>query len=198
MKRTEIDKLFTAYVVRFTTIGYTIFTAGMNGSQGEIAKVLLKKGNDLKIVIMEDKLGGIEEAHLNFIQIKIGTYTKEIPTSNLMTIWLQDFDYFVTDKFYLIGKKDYHNIEANWYGTFEEAKVALQKGVKRSCLKEITEYYSLNKVPDSIKNHVRTFRGYKKVKDSDIQVKVKTDEWFNHTYLIYAKDKLIFTNNFKN
>ena len=198
MKRAELNKLFTAYVVRYTTLGYTIFTEGMSGHQGEIAKVLLKKDNDLKIVIMENKHGGREENFMEFIQIKIGTYTKEILAANSMTVWLQDFDYFVTDKFYLIGEKNYWNIDADWYGTLEEAKAALEKGLERYNMRETSEEHLLNKIPESVKNHVRTLWGYKRVKDSEIQVKVKTDKWFNHTYLIYAKDKLLFTNNFKN
>ena len=193
MKRTEIDKLFTAYVVRYTTIGYTIFTAGMSGHQGEIAKVLLKKDNDLKIIVMEEKHGGSEEKYLDFIQIKVGTYTKKIPAGRLLTIWLQDFDYFVTDKFYLIGEKKYRNPEADWYGTFEEAKAALEKGYERYRLREISEEHLLNKVPESIKNHIRTIWGCKRVKDSAIKVEVKTGSWCNHMYYIYAKDRLIFT-----
>ena len=193
MKRVELNKLFTAYVVRYTALGYTIFTEGMSGHQGEIAKILLKKNDDLKIILMEEKCGDREDHYMDFIQIRIGTYTKKIPVSDSPTIWLQDFDYFVTDKFYLIGKKKYHNPEANWYGTFEEAKAALEKGYERYRLREISEEYLLNKVPESIKNHTRTIWGCKRVKDSEIKVEVKTGNWCNHMYYIYAKDRLIFT-----
>lgn len=196
MKRAELNKLFTAYVVRYTTLGYTIFTEGMSGHQGEIAKILLKKNDDLKIILMEETWGGSEDNYMDFIQIRIGTYTKKIPVSDSPTIWLQDFDYFVTDKFYLIGKKKYRNPEANWYGTFEEAKAAVEKGLERYSLREISEEHLLNKVPESIKNHIRTLWGYKRVKDSEIKVEVKNDK-FNHGYYVYAKDKLVFTNNFK-
>ena len=42
MKRSDIDKVFTAYVAQLISNGYSIWSESMAGHQGEIAKILLR------------------------------------------------------------------------------------------------------------------------------------------------------------
>ena len=41
MKRNDIDKIYSEKVTELLNNGYSIYTSGMSGSQGEISKVLL-------------------------------------------------------------------------------------------------------------------------------------------------------------
>ncbi|MGN1367800.1 MAG: hypothetical protein ACI4WX_02955, partial [Aristaeellaceae bacterium] len=47
MKFAEINAIFTSTVTEYIAKGYAFNTASMSGSQGEIAKVDLRKGNDV-------------------------------------------------------------------------------------------------------------------------------------------------------
>ncbi len=52
MKFTEINAIFTATVTEYIAKGYTFNTTSMSGSQGEIAKVDLRKGTDVIRVLL--------------------------------------------------------------------------------------------------------------------------------------------------
>ena len=52
MKHTEIEAIFTAKVAEFITNGYTINATTMAGSQGEIAKIDFRKGNEIIRVML--------------------------------------------------------------------------------------------------------------------------------------------------
>ena len=52
MKSSEINAIYAAKVAEFLTAGYTINTQTMNGSQGEIAKIDFRKGNEVIRVLL--------------------------------------------------------------------------------------------------------------------------------------------------
>lgn len=57
MKATEINAIFSAKVAEYMTNGYEINANTMNGSQGEIAKVDFRKGNEvIRIVLFKKSL----------------------------------------------------------------------------------------------------------------------------------------------
>ena len=52
MKSAEINAIYAAKVTEFLTAGYTINTNTMDGSQGEIAKIDFRKGNEVVRVLL--------------------------------------------------------------------------------------------------------------------------------------------------
>ena len=194
MKRTDIDKVFTAYVAQLISNGYYIWSESMTGHQGEIAKVLLRKDDDVKIVLMEHSFGCRANDFIDAILVKVGTYSKRTPNYKSANIWLDDFDYFLTDRFYLIGHEKYSDVRNNWYGTLKEAKAARDKMFKRLEQKDTkTVGIRLNHVPETVKNHVRSIWGFKRVKDSEIEVKMNLKKNGGRTYTVWAKEQCLYT-----
>ena len=55
MKRTELDVIFTNKVNEYLARGYVFNTNTMSGSQGEIAHVDLRKGDEILRIVMDGK-----------------------------------------------------------------------------------------------------------------------------------------------
>ena len=196
MKRTDIDKIFTAYISQLISNGYFIWSESMTGHQGEIAKVLLRKDDDIKIVVMEHSFGNRTNDFIDAILVKVGTYNKKTPNYKSANIWLDDFNYFLTDRFYLIGHEKYKDVRNNWYGTLKEAKAAREKMLDRlykSQKMTKDKKTKLNDVPTSVKNHVRTIWGFKRVKDSEIEVEINYKRNGGRTYTVFAKERNLYT-----
>lgn len=61
MKQTEIEAIFTAKVTEYINKGYTFSLTTMNGSQGEIAKVDVRKGEEVIRIMLEQKSEHVTE-----------------------------------------------------------------------------------------------------------------------------------------
>ena len=55
MTREDVNRIFTERVTELIAQGYHINTGSMPGSQGEIAKVDLRKGSEIIRVLLEHK-----------------------------------------------------------------------------------------------------------------------------------------------
>ena len=53
MKAKDIEKIYTAKVAEYLAKGYTINPATMSGHQGEIAKIDLKKGDEIIRILLD-------------------------------------------------------------------------------------------------------------------------------------------------
>ena len=54
MKYAEINKIFTNKVNEYLANGYTINSATMSGSQGEVAKIDLTNGNEIIRIMIDE------------------------------------------------------------------------------------------------------------------------------------------------
>lgn len=70
LNRNDVDAIFTAKVTELVAQGYTINPATMSGSEGEIAKVDLRKGNDLLRVWMSEDRDFLTD--IRTLHIRIG------------------------------------------------------------------------------------------------------------------------------
>lgn len=116
MKYAEINKRFTEIVSEHITKGYTINTASMGGSQGEIAKIDLTDGNE--IIRIEIRPFHDFGKPTNGIKIVTGrSLDNATPnTANSKTVWSGNLDIISVERFYsLDGRSD------GEYGTYEEA-----------------------------------------------------------------------------
>lgn len=186
MKRNDIDKIYSEKVTELLNNGYSIYTSGMSGSQGEISKVLLVKDNDLKIVLLDETYVleyGVEKIY----RISIGTYKNDVPKPEARTtFWIKDFNYeeqiklyelknqwFITEEEYQ-ATKDIHEARFNkWYNSIDTDKKKI-----------------VGAIPSSIMNHVNSIRGFKNIKPNDISI-IKT----KHQYQIncISKNKVVFS-----
>ena len=186
MKRNDIDKIYSEKVTELLNTGYSIYTSGMRGSQGEISKVLLVKDNDLKIVLLDETHAweyGVEKIY----RISIGTYKNDVPKPEARTtFWIKDFNYeeqiklyelknqwFITEEEYQ-ATKDIHEARFNkWYKSIDTDKKKI-----------------VGAIPSSIMKHVNSIRGFKNIKPNDISI-IKT----KHQYQIncISKNKVVFS-----
>ena len=186
MKRNDIDKIYSEKVTELLNTGYSIYTSGMSGSQGEISKVLLVKDNDLKIVLLDETYvwePGVEKIY----RISIGTYKNDVPKPEARTtFWIKDFNYeeqiklyelknqwFITEEEYQ-ATKDIHEARFNkWYNSIDTDKKKI-----------------VGAIPSSIMKHVNSIRGFKNIKPNDISI-IKT----KHQYQIncISKNKVVFS-----
>lgn len=103
MKHTEIEAIFTAKVAEYLANGYTINPGTMAGSQGEIAKVDVKRGNEIiRILLATDAKYG--KHHREMIKLVIGRNTDELhghPFDTFgRTIWNNNLEIIEEREFY--------------------------------------------------------------------------------------------------
>lgn len=67
MKRTELDVIFTNKVNEYLARGYVFNTNTMSGSQGEIAHVDLRKGDEILRIVMDGTASMIGAMATRFI-----------------------------------------------------------------------------------------------------------------------------------
>ena len=124
MKHIDIDKRFTEIVAEYLAKGYTVNTAAMNGSQGEIAKVDLTNGVEI-IRVYVDSFRDYK-IHTEGIEIVIGRSTEGIKPHEYTgwdIIWHNALEILSRERFCMIGQTRYYK----YYGTEEEAKAAQRK-----------------------------------------------------------------------
>ena len=132
MKFIDINQKFTTKVAEYIAKGYTINTATMSGSQGEVAHVDLTDGKRVIRVLLDrfneynsyDSLAGLE--------IVVGTPTdKVVPydTARYNTVWNNRLEIIDRERFYIIGSSDRRC--NTFYGTKAEAEQAEAICMKR-------------------------------------------------------------------
>ena len=160
----ELNKIFSDKAAELIRKGYVIDLGGMSGHQGEIGKVVFKKGNDYYVLVMESKNAYAEGIYTEHYVIRFGKYTEKVDKIALdtwFTFWLERFD--------TIWSLEFVKISNNYFTTIEEAKVANQKWIERcqnnrsNRIEEVSSKYNA-----VILACVRKQKGYKTVKASEI------------------------------
>lgn len=112
MKHTEIEAIFTAKVTEYIANGYTINLSTMSGSEGEIGKVDLRKGEEVIRILLEDKREYDREARLerNMVVLTVGRNTQQIiknrPFDTMGTcIWNNRLEVIEQMNFYQINNR---------------------------------------------------------------------------------------------
>lgn len=93
MTREDVNRMFTERVAELIAQGYHINTGSMPGSQGEIAKVDLRKGSEIIRVLLEHKCGfGDRNDYDGYFSITTGRYTKKLRDDWGDTIWNHELE----------------------------------------------------------------------------------------------------------
>ena len=129
MKFNEINRRFSNIVAEYLTNGYSINSATMGGSQGEIAKVDVTNGTEI-LRILVDNFPNWDE-NTEGVTIIVGRCTDDVrPNSSRSwgTIWNTNLEVIYTEKFYKLGEDCRTGTE---YGTKEQAVKAAELRIKR-------------------------------------------------------------------
>ena len=112
MKRTELDVIFTNKVNEYLAREYVFNTNTMGGSQGEIAHVDLRKGDEILRIVMDGKY---DWRNGDKIHILVGRNTNRVnlDRESSETIWNNDLE--------TIEDLVFSKIAENWYASEEGA-----------------------------------------------------------------------------
>lgn len=171
MKYSEINKRYTEIVTEYMNKGYTINTASMSGSQGEIAKIDLTDGAEI-IRILIGSFHEYNDWGTEGIEILVGKVTDDVkPNSNnhMSTIWNDHLEIIHQERFYQIG-----TYGTDFYGSKEEAERANKIRSERWKFRrrngaEFTQFNS-KKAIEIAEKIIRTKMNYKRINISEIKI----------------------------
>ena len=132
MKSTEINAIYAAKVSEFLNAGYQINTNTMNGSQGEIAKIDFRKGNEvIRVLLHQETIWGENFRTAEAIILTVGRCDDERVINARgfgrdAIIWNERLDVIEKRVFFKIGSRD-----ADWYLEGEAGEAAMEKYYNR-------------------------------------------------------------------
>lgn len=137
MKFESINRRYTEVIAEWMAKGYTINTATMGGSQGEVGKIDLTDGKEI-IRVMLDSFGkpcekiGDRYYHMEGVDLIVGRVTDKVTPNGSDTwenIWNEHLEILASEKFYEIGRA--RRSREKWYGTRDEAIAQQNKSSAR-------------------------------------------------------------------
>lgn len=137
MKFEIINRRFTETVSEWLTKGYTINTASMCGSQGEIGKIDLTDGKEvIRILLdtftMHSARNSEKWYSLEGVKLIVGRVTDPVVPNSEDTwnhIWNNHLEVLSCEEYYQIGRA--HRDNSKWYGTEAEAIAQQDKSHSR-------------------------------------------------------------------
>lgn len=160
MKFAEINKRYTEIVSEYLVKGYTINTASMAGSQGEIAKIDFTDGKDIIRIEIRDFHNW--ENYTDGVEIVIGRCTDNVRphTEKEMTVWSSRLEIIYTERFYSIDGRS-----GKYYCTKEEAERAMEVRCERRSNRHNSrsKYEPNEKAMEIAKRIARDKLGYKRI-----------------------------------
>lgn len=109
MKHTEIEAIMSAKVAEYITKGYILNTTTMSGHQGEIAKVDVKKGNEIIRILLTSESSWDDEGTIQKTTLTVGRAQKQIRKScpfdtMCTTIWNHELDIIEEHVWYSVDR----------------------------------------------------------------------------------------------
>lgn len=133
MKSTEINAIYAAKVAEFLAAGYSINTNSMNGSQGEIAKIDFRKGDEvIRVMLSSETIWGDHFRTADAIVLTVGRCTDErvINATGFgrdAIIWNERLEVIEKRTFFQFGRRR----DCDWYLEGKEAEEALERNRQR-------------------------------------------------------------------
>ena len=162
MKKTELDMIFTNKVSEYIAKGYIINTNSMDGHQGEIAKIDLRKGDEILRIVMLP-LDYTTEGKKLRILVGRNTDTIDLNSRTHEIIWNNHLE--------IIEELTFIAIADNWYLPEEDGKEAYQKNYERYKLHMSCEPYEkpLNATADFIRS-LKSRKGFSNATCNNVEV----------------------------
>ena len=200
MKHTDIEAIFTAKVNEYIQKGYTFNTTTMAGSQGEIAKVDLRKGDEVIRVLLQNNREYDRDVHLarEMVILTVGRSIENVirddrPFDTMgSTFWNNRMEIIEQRRFYQISNR------SNYFIEDVEAYDAMLRKQNKRCLarggyvpraeRQLPDY--ANKIA---KKYIKRTTGKDRVSGKNIKVfkeeakgrLVYEVEYFGQTYRIH-------------
>ena len=198
MKFEVINHRFTETVAGWMAKGYTINTATMNGSQGEVAKVDLTDGKEVIRVLLDSFTrhpAGDEHFcySIEGVKLIVGRVTDTVVPNGEDTwnhIWNNRLEVLTCEEFCQIGRQ--HRNGSKWFGTEADAIAQQDKHYER---RHETWGPNIQTLNDAAKEivlpYVRRQPKCKKVKVSEIEAVTKRtdDRTGKNTYYVKFRGK---------
>lgn len=168
MKYAEINTRYTEIVTEYMSKGYTINTASMRGSQGEVAKIDLTDGNEIiRIYVASFSDWRADAEGYEIVVGKCKDDTKPNSDDNWNTIWNGHLEILHTERFYKISRH-----REDYFGTKEEAEAAGAKRIERfNRRRNAPEKYTPSaEAMEIAKRIVRRKMGYKRIDHSAVKL----------------------------
>lgn len=176
----EIEAIFTQKVNELIQKGYTFNCNTMSGHQGEIAKVDLRKGNEIIRVLMCTEYSRTAD----MLSVIVGRSPK-ISNRRYETIWNGNLEIVEELKFYKVSENFYVKTEAEW-------EIIRNMQRERFYRKDNSDSITLNDEAGKIVlSFVRRQPGFKTCKLKDIDRVEKRITKRGAVYYITAKGKTI-------
>lgn len=148
MKFAEINRKYTETVAEWIGKGYTINTATMAGSQGELAKIDLTDGHEIIRVMLKTCSRPVVKIddryyYLDHLELIVGRVTDNITPNSpdtWQTIWNHNLEIISSEEFYELGR----NRREKWYGTKAEAIAQQDKNREREEARQVSDRVQFN------------------------------------------------------
>ena len=179
MRHEEIERIYTEKVSELIAAGYVINASTMSGSQGEIAKIDLKKGDEIIRVMLEKKsyaeIDGMIGRSFDSVVLTVGRNTEPVNLKRFFdsfsTIWNNRLEVIEQRVFYRVNyEADYFTEDLDEIRAQFDLHMARYRGRR-----EVKRVLDLDSVGAIVLPFVRRQPGCrnKKVSDIDGVVKVK-------------------------
>ena len=188
MFRKDLDTMFSNKVAEYLAKGYHINTATMGGSQGEIAKVDLRKGDEILRIYLDN----CRENFTDYVVLIVGRCVDRLHNNGYDswdTIWNNRLEIIEEQKFYVLSR--YGN-SVGYYGTKADIEAINKKRLARLTMRSdanAAEKVELEKCKKVALSIMKKVPGNKTIKEDQIH---KVEKMYNKSlgpiYYIYAKD----------
>lgn len=133
MKYAEINRRYTEIISEYITAGYTLNTATMTGSQGEIASVDLTDGKEILRVLITRFNDWGNRCSYEGVEIIVGRagdrdLIKPNDDNDWHTLWNNHLEVLRQERFYKVGESRHAE---KFFGTKEEAEKAYAVPLQR-------------------------------------------------------------------
>lgn len=141
MNSKQIESIFTAKVSEYITKGYTISTTTMSGSQGEVAKVDFRKGNEIIRILLTNETEWDEIGRTSII---VGRNTEPLRKSSpfdtmCSTIWNNRLEVIEQRDFYSVdSSSNYFTEDISEIKAQHDKQLRREKDAREQSKKEIT------------------------------------------------------------
>ena len=175
MKSIDIEAKFTEKVAEYISKGYILNTTTMSGHQGEIAKVDVKKGNEIIRILLTSESRWTDEGTLQATTLTVGRAQKQIRKSRpfdtmCTTIWNHELD--------IIEEQVWYSVDSNADCFSEDKAEIIEQHKKQMKRWRIREAYrearngkdiTSDKAKQIVIGFIREQKGFKKASIADIK-----------------------------
>ena len=166
-KNSDIDKVYTNIVAKYISMGYTINTRDMAGSQGEIAKIDLVKDDEYIRILVDNVFNFTTSWNHRNKKIIIGRVPENERKGNA-TIWNQSLEVIESIEFYELSKHCDCDGNSTYTDDEEYAINAYEKSKSRCDYAPINVEVTSIRLIAVIAKLIRNNPGFKRIKIEDI------------------------------